>query len=148
MKYIKQFNESKTIDDLKNSPFLERSFIIDIFSDIIDCGYSLGFEGYYKHDWLFPGYSGYFNVSKDNYKLKQFELSFYKDLDIDNDEYKSISKMIEELTSFENSIIQYLNQSEFDEDYEFVGLQIKIDGDPNARNLQRVNLKFVNKSIN
>ena len=56
VKYIKQFNESKTIDDLKNSPFLERSFIIDIFSDIIDCGYSLGFEGYYKHDWLFPGY--------------------------------------------------------------------------------------------
>jgi hypothetical protein len=27
-----------------------------------------------------------------------------------------------------------------------VGINIEIDGDPNARNLQRINLKFVNKT--
>jgi hypothetical protein len=48
--------------------------------------------------------------------------------------------------SIENSITQFLHQPEFDDDYEFVGINIEIDGDPNARNLQRVNLKFINKN--
>lgn len=154
MRYIKSFNEAKkwTLDELFDAmkhPFLERSFIIDIFSDVIVLGYSLGFKGYYKHDWVFP--DGYNTISNDKdiqkkYQLKGFELAFYKDLDDESSDYRPISELKEELVAMENSITQYLHQPEFDEDYEFVGIHIEIDGDPNARNLQRINLKFVNKS--
>ncbi len=154
MRYIKPYSEAKkwTLDELFGAmkhPFLERSFIIDIFSDVIDCGYSLGFKGYYKHDWIFP--DGYNTISNDKdihkrYQLKGFNLAFYKDLDVETSDYRPISEIKEELTAFENSITQYLNQPEFDDEYEFVGIHIEIDGDPNARNLQRVSLKFINKS--
>jgi hypothetical protein len=154
MRYIKPYNEAKkwTLDELfvaMKHPFLEGSFIKDIFSDVIDCGYSLGFKGYYKHDWIFP--DGYNTISNDKdihkrYQLKGFNLAFYKDLDVETSDYRPISEIKEELTAFENSITQYLNQPEFDDEYEFVGIHIEIDGDPNARNLQRVSLKFINKS--
>jgi hypothetical protein len=62
MRHIKPYNEGSTLDAMKH-PFLERSFIIDIFSDVIDCGYSLGFKGYYKHDWIFT--HGYNTISND-----------------------------------------------------------------------------------
>ncbi len=68
------------------------------------------------------------------------------DIEAESSEYRSISELKEELVAMENSITQYLHQPEFDEDYEFVGIHIEIDGDPNARNLQRINLKFVNKA--
>ena len=74
------------------------------------------------------------------------QLAFYKDLDMESSEYRPISEIKEELTAFENSIIQYLHQNEFDDEYEFMGMSIKIDGDPQAHNLQRVSLNFVNKS--
>jgi len=155
MKYIKNFNEAKkwTLDELFNAmkhPFLEKSFITDIFSDVIDdCGYSLGFKGFYKHDWIFP--KGYDTISNDDdihkkYKLKGFILALYKDLDVDSNEYRPISELKKEIVDIENSITQFLHQPEFDDDYEFIGLNIEIDGDPNAKNLQRINLKFVNKS--
>ena len=149
----KPYNEAKkwTLDELFGAmkhPFLERSFIIDIFSDVIDCGYSLGFKDYYKHDWIFP--DGYNTISNDKdiqnkYQLKGFELAFYKNLDVESSDYRPISELKEELVAIENSITQFLHQPEFDDDYEFMGINIEIDGDPNARNLQRVSLKFVNK---
>jgi hypothetical protein len=72
MKYLKPFNEAKkwTLDELFDAmkhPFLERSFVIDIFSDVIVLGYSLGFKGYYNHDWIFP--DGYNTISNDNLNL-------------------------------------------------------------------------------
>ena len=154
MRYIKPFNEAKkwTLDELFDAmkhPFLEKKFIFDIFSDVIDLGYSLGFQGYYNHGWIFP--DGYNTISNDKdihkkYQLKGFELAFYKDLDAESSDYRPISEIKEELVAIENSITQYLHQPEFDEDYEFVGIHIEIDGDPNAHNLQRINLKFVNKA--
>ena len=155
MRYIKPFNEAKkwTLDELFDAmkhPFLEKKFIFDIFSDVIDLGYSLGFQGYYNHGWIFP--DGYNTISNDKdihkkYQLKGFELAFYKDLDAESSDYRPISEIKEELVAIENSITQYLHQPEFDEDYEFVGIHIEIDGDPNAHNLQRINLKFVNKDL-
>jgi len=154
MRYIKPFNEAKkwTLDELFDAmkhPFLDRSFVIDIFSDVIVLGYSLGFKGHYNHGWIFP--DGYNTISNDKdiqkkYQLKGFELAFYKDLDAESSDYRPISEIKEELVAIENSITQYLHQPEFDEDYEFVGIHIEIDGDPNAHNLQRINLKFVNKA--
>ena len=154
MKYIKPYNEAKkwSLDELfyaMKHPFLEKSFIVDIFSDLIDCGYSLGFKGTYTHDWIFPdGYNTISDVEDihQRYQLKGFDLSFYKDLEVESDDYRPISEIKNELTSFENSITQYLNQPEFDDEYEFLGIYIEIDGDPSARSLQRINLKFVNKS--
>lgn len=150
MRYIKPFNEAKkwTLDELFDAmkhPFLEKKFIFDIFSDVIDLGYSLGFQGYYNHGWIFP--DGYNTISNDKdihkkYQLKGFELAFYKDLDAESSDYRPISEIKEELVAIENSITQYLHQPEFDEDYEFVGIHIEIDGDPNAHNLQRINLKL------
>ena len=116
MRYIKPYNEAKkwTLDELFGAmkhPFLERSFIIDIFSDVIDCGYSLGFKGYYKHDWIFP--DGYNTISNDKdiqnkYQLKGFGLAFYKDLDVESSDYRPISELKEELVAIENSITQFL----------------------------------------
>lgn len=78
--------------------------------------------------------------------MKGFELAFYKDLDEESGDFRPISKIKNELTGFENSVTQYLNQPEFDDDYEFLGIHIEIDGDPKALNLQKVSLKFINKS--
>jgi len=128
---------------------LDKKFITDIFNDVIDVGYSLGYQGNYRHDWVFlDGYNKISDVEdiQQRYKLKGFELAFYKDLDMESSEYRPISEIKEELTAFENSIIQYLHQNEFDDEYEFMGMSIKIDGDPQAHNLQRVSLNFVNKS--
>lgn len=153
LRYLKTFESKKwTLDELfvaMNHSFLDKKFITEIFSDVIDLGYSLGFKGYYKHNWIFPdGYNKVADVKDihQRYKLKGFELAFYKDLDVETSDYRPISEIKGELTAFENSITQYLNQLEFDDEYEFIGIHIEIDGDPNARNLQRVNLKFVNKS--
>jgi len=155
MKYIKPLIlEAKkwTLDELFDAmkhPFLDKKFVTEIFSDVEDLGYALGFKGQYTHDWIFPdGYNKIADVDDihQRYKLKGFELAFYKDLDVETSEYRPISEIKEELTAFENSITQYLNQPEFDDEYEFVGIHIEIDGDPKARNLQRVSLKFINKS--
>ena len=153
LKYLRKFEAKKwTLDELfeaMNHPFLSKRFVEEIFSDVIDEGYSLGFKGQYSHDWVFPdGYNTISNVEDihQRYKLKGFTLAFYKDLDMESGNFRKISEIKDELTGFENSVIQYLNQSEFDDDYEFMGIRIEMDKDPQARNLQKVELEFVNKS--
>lgn len=153
LKYLKMFESKRwTLDELVDAmkhPFLDKKFITEIFSDLEDLGYSLGFKGHYTHDWLFT--DGYNTISDEKdihkrFKLKGFELAFYKDLDEESGDFRPISKIKNELTGFENSVTQYLNQPEFDDDYEFLGIHIEIDGDPKALNLQKVSLKFINKS--
>lgn len=160
MKYLKKINltkesESITLDELKDvmkHPFLNRDFIRTIFTDLVDdCGYMLGFQGEYNHIWVtLDGYETINDKEEDihkRYKLKGFSLFFYKDLNVESGEFRPISEIQNELSSIENSIKQYLNQSEFDDEYEFKGMKILIDGDPKARNLQKIWLKFTNANI-
>lgn len=83
MKYLKTFEAKKwTLDELFDAmkhSFLDKKFITEIFSDVENCGYSLGFKGYYKHDWIFPdGYNTIADVEDIHQRYKMVRLVVFK----------------------------------------------------------------------
>lgn len=77
--------------------------------------------------------------------LKDFNLQFYKNLN--NVNYRSPSEIKNEILVAERSISQYLSCNEFDNDYKFMGMEVSIQGDPQAHKIQRISLYFENKDI-
>ncbi len=158
MKHIIKFNESIDITDSwtldklfskMNHPFLEESFVLDIFSDIIDQDYLLA------GDWVYP--DGYHILSNPNnirrkiknskysltdFKLKGFSLHFTKN--IGENSYRNILDVRNELDSLNGAVVQYLNQSEFDEEYIFEGMEMETSYKQNDEYLSIVSLSFKN----
>lgn len=145
---ILRFNESvldsEEINLGKRHKFLEESLIRGCFVDLLDKDYQFGFKGHYRHTALtVDGYDGGNpGKLKNEYILRGYNLKFYKDLG--NDRFRKIEDISDDLLILNQCVHQYLACSDFDDDYEFVGVSFGTKGDPSSRHLQILELEFKN----
>ncbi len=148
LRFNESFLDSEQVNIGKRHKFLEETLIRGYFVDFLDKDYQFGFKGYYRHTALtIDGYD-----PKDGSRvLRGFNLKFYKDLGKFEDQFRKIEDISDDLSILNQCIHQYLACSEFDDDYEFVGVSFgtkragdSVQGDPNFRHLQILELQFKN----